>query len=303
MPTSESLPDFYQAYLPDAPQQFNAYAIEAAASTEPLPFSRRDFYKITLYLSGTNQLSYGGETHVLTGPALVLYNPLLPYSCQGLTPLTGFFCLFTADFLHAAGSSALLQESPLFQLGASPMLPLTPDQATAFSYLFRQMLAALATPYRHQLDLLRTQVQLVLHEALRLQPAPPPLVHATAASRLAAQFVQLLGQQFPIQSPQLPLRLSTAEAFAAQLAVHPNHLNRVLREVTGRTTSAHLTTRVAQEAKALLRHTDWPIAAIADSLAFADPTYFNHFFRKHAGTSPNAFRHQVAELPLVPAER
>jgi AraC family transcriptional activator of pobA len=141
----------------------------------------------------------------------------------------------------------------------------------------------------------------LLHEALRLQPTSAPLLPATAASRLATQFVQLLGQQFPIQSPQLPLRLSTAEAFAAQLEVHPNHLSRVLREVTGRTTSAHLAARVAQEAKALLRHTDWPIADIADSLAFTDPTYFNHFFRKHAGTSPNAFRHQAADLPLVPA--
>lgn len=292
MNASESLTDFYQAYLPDAPQQFNVYRIDAAASAQPLPFSRRDFYKITLYLSGTNRLFYGGETHVLQGPALVLYNPLLPYSCEGLTPLTGFFCLFTADFLHGTGTSTLLHESPLFQLGASPALALTAEQGALLSQLFGQLLATHASDYRYKLDLLRTQVQLLLHEALRLQPAPPPLAQPTAASQLAAHFVQLLEQQFPVQSPSLPLQLSTAEAFAAQLGVHVNHLNRVLRAATGRTTSAHLASRIAQEAKALLRHTSWPVADIADSLAFTDPTYFTRFFRKHTGTSPGAFRRQ-----------
>lgn len=297
MPTSESLTEFYQTYLqadfPAPPPQFNVFAIEAGASGRALPFSRRDFYKITLYTSGTSRLYAGGEPRDYAGPALVLYNPLAPYSCEAVTPISGFFCLFTAEFLHGTGASTLLQESPLFQLTTDPVLLLSAAQSARLSQLFQEMLAEMASDYRYKFDLLRTQVQLLLHEALRLQPPPRPPAPPTAASRLAAQFVQVLEQQFPVQSPALPLRLSTAEAFAAHLNVHINHLSRVLREVTGRPTSTHVAGRIAQEAKALLLHTDWPIADVADSLAFADPTYFNHFFRKHAGTSPKAFRQQA----------
>ena len=115
-----------------------------------------------------------------------------------------------------------------------------------------------------------------------------------AASRLAAQFVQVLEQQFPISSPAWPLLLHIAEALAARLGGHVNYLNRALQQVTGRTTSALLAERVAQEAKALLRHSDRSIADISDSVSFANPTYFAHFFRKHTSTSPKAFRQQAA---------
>ena len=296
MPASESLPDFYRAYLRAYPAEgapaFGVYAIDPATSQQQLPYNRRDFYQITLYTSGTTELHYAGETLRLDRPALMFYNPLAPYSCHAETPLTGFFCLFTADFLRGPGYAGPLQESPLFRLGTSPACLLTPAQCAFISQLFRQMLAEVNSTYRHKYDLLRTHVQLLLHEALRLRPE---LQHTgtTAADRLAARFVQVLEQQFPVASPAHPLPLSTAEAFAAHLGVHPNYLNRMLRQATGLTTSAHLARRIAQEARALLIHADWSVAAISDSLRFTDPTYFAHFFRKHCGCSPTAFRRQA----------
>lgn len=158
------------------------------------------------------------------------------------------------------------------------------------------MLAEVDSTYPYKLDLLRTFVQLLLHEALRMQPALPQPAGSTAASRLATEFLQLLEQQFPVESPAHPLALHTAEAFAAHLGVHVNYLSRVLRETTGKPTSAHLAARITQEAKMLLRHASWPIADVAAALGFADPTYFNHFFRKHASTSPAVFRQRTTLL-------
>ena len=66
---------------------------------------------------------------------------------------------------------------------------------------------------RHKYDQLHTHVQLVVHTALRLRDAPPP-----SAGRLAAQFLHLLEQQFPVTSPEQALPLRTPQAFAAQPA-------------------------------------------------------------------------------------
>jgi AraC-like DNA-binding protein len=72
--------------------------------------------------------------------------------------------------------------------------------------------------------------------------------------------------------------------------VHINHLNRAVKETTGKTTSALIATRLVSEAKALLKHTNWSITEIGYSLGFEEPAHFNNFFRKHAEVSPSAFR-------------
>jgi len=75
-----------------------------------------------------------------------------------------------------------------------------------------------------------------------------------------------------------------------RLSVHVNHLNRAVKEVTGKTTTAHIGDRIINEAKALLKHTDWNISEIAYGLGFEYPAYFNNFFKKQTQTNPTAFR-------------
>ncbi len=103
-------------------------------------------------------------------------------------------------------------------------------------------------------------------------------------------FLELLERQFPIESPDKPLTLRTAQDYALRLSVHVNHLNRAVKEVTGRPTTAHIADRVVSEAKALLQHTDWNIADIAYGLGYDYPTYFNNFFKKMTGSNPLKFR-------------
>ena len=64
----------------------------------------------------------------------------------------------------------------------------------------------------------------------------------------------------------------------------------VLKDSTGRTTTDLIGGRLAQEAKALLRQTDWTLWEIADSLGFVDVAHLSHFFRRYAAVSPGAFR-------------
>jgi AraC-like DNA-binding protein len=100
----------------------------------------------------------------------------------------------------------------------------------------------------------------------------------------------LLERQFPIDSPTHHFKLKTANDFATRLSVHVNHLNRAVKEVTGKTTTAHISERIITEAKALLRHTDWNISEIGYCLGFEEPTHFNNFFKKQTSLSPTAFR-------------
>ncbi len=78
--------------------------------------------------------------------------------------------------------------------------------------------------------------------------------------------------------------------FAGQLAVHVNHLNRAVKEITEKTTSMIIAERLLQEAKILLRHTEWNVSEIAYSLGFKEATDFNNFFKKMMQLTPVRFR-------------
>ncbi len=86
------------------------------------------------------------------------------------------------------------------------------------------------------------------------------------------------------------IQLKTAQDYANNLHVHVNYLNRAVKEVTGKPTTAHISDRILSEAKALLQHTAWNIADIAYALGFEYPTYFNNYFKRMTGTNPKSLR-------------
>jgi AraC family transcriptional regulator, transcriptional activator of pobA len=45
-----------------------------------------------------------------------------------------------------------------------------------------------------------------------------------------------------------------------------------------------------QEAKILLKHSNWSVSEIAYALGFNEVTHFNNFFKKHTQLSPLKFR-------------
>ena len=158
------------------------------------------------------------------------------------------------------------------------------------SEIFEKMLAEIASDYVYKYDLLRNYFEIIIHEALKLKPADSYYKHTNAASRITSLFIELLERQFPIDSPENILKLKTPTDFAQNLSVHVNHLNRAVKEITGKTTTEHIAARITTEAKALLLHTDWNVSEIAYSLGFEYPTYFNSFFKKHTDMSPKTIR-------------
>jgi AraC family transcriptional activator of pobA len=268
---------------------FKAYEVDTAVNPGPT-YRRRDFYKVALVTSRCT-VHYADRGIELNGTCLMFANPHIPYSIELHAPrLTGYSCLFTEAFMKENDRSDSLQQSPLFKVGGTPIFHLSAGQAAYVSSIFEKILAEQGTEYLFKNDLIRTYIQLLIHEALRMQPADTFQQHKNAASRITTLFLELLERLFPIESPSSALTLKTAQDFATQLSVHVNHLNRAVKEVTGRSTTAHIAERVVGEAKALLHHTDWDVAAIGYSLGFEYSSYFNNFFKKHTGSTPLAFR-------------
>lgn len=268
---------------------FNVYPITGSVNSAHYQ-GRRDFYKIVL-VTGRVTVGYGGQTRQLDGTFLFFGNPLVPHSVvHHAAENRGYACLFTEAFIASRERTKLVQNSPLFRIGASPIVLLNREQTALLTNLFQHMLSVHEGSYAYQDELIRSCLELLIHQALSGQPAPAEPRQADAATRITQLFRKLLERQFPIENPAQPLRLRTAQDFATSLSVHVNYLNRSVKEVTGKPTSVHIAERIVAEAEALLRHTDWSIATIAYGLGFDYPTYFNNYFKRVTGKVPNSFR-------------
>ena len=252
-------------------------------------YSRKDFYKICLY-DGECVIDYADRGTNVNGKILFFGTPHIPYSWVDINKNIAYSALFTEDFLKTNNNSESLQQSPLFKIGGTPIFNLTNEQAEEITEICKKMVEAYNTDYLYKDDLLRNYINLIIHQALQMKPLENYVQHKTASSRVASLFLELIERQFPIESPQEPLKLRNATDYAQALAVHVNHLNRSVKEVTGKSTTTHITERIITESKALLKHTDWGVAEIAFSLGFEYPTYFNNYFKKQTGTTPTAFR-------------
>ncbi|SEW54026.1 helix-turn-helix domain-containing protein [Chitinophaga arvensicola] len=298
MGKTETLQEFYQhkfRHIPEKLQQdlghFNVFRMEDCMVDGDITvkYSRRDFYKVSL-LRGDTLFHYADKTVEVKGSALVFFNPQVPYSWESLSgDYSGYFCIFKESFFTGATRSNI-HDLPMMVPGGIPSYSLTKSQDKEVTQLFKKMLTEINTDYVYKYDLLRSYLTEIIHYALKMQPSETLYQHADAKSRITAVFSDLLERQFPIESPAQRFSLRSANDFAKQLSVHVNHLNRAIRDTTGKTTTTHIAERLTAEAKALLKHTNWNVSEISYALGFEEPAHFSNFFKKQTTLTPGAFR-------------
>jgi AraC family transcriptional activator of pobA len=253
-------------------------------------YARRDFYKISLIL-GKGKITYGSQEIEINRNALVFFNRNVPYSWQSTSPeQSGYFCLFTDQFLSTMIRSSTVSDWPILRGDSIPVYFIDEIQEAYLLSIFEKMQADIETGYVHKYDLMRTYVNLLAHEAMKMQPSEISDLHVNGSARLSTLFHELLERQFPIESPEHKLELKTAKDFAGRLGVHVNHLNRALKENTGKTTTEHIIDRIVSQSKVMLRHSNWSVAEIAFCLGFEYPAYFNNLFKKQIGITPKSYR-------------
>lgn len=273
---------------------FNVFRIDEMIAQSrkkgEMPYNRRAYYKISL-IRGRNKAEYADKVVEIENNALLFATPKIPYHYNPLDDNQGgFFCIFTPDFLLQQKSGIVLDDLPIFRPGGRPIFELSDESIADILLIFNKMYKELSSDYVYKYDLIRNYVLELIHYGQKLQPATALYPTHTASARVSSLFIELLERQFPIESPGQKLRLRTAKDYADQLAVHVNHLNKVLRENTGRTTTDLIGGRVIQEAKILLKQTNWNISEIAYSLGFEQVAHFSNFFKKRTSTTPVSFR-------------
>lgn len=297
MEKSESLEEFYKRkfnWLPEDIKKdlghFNVFRLEpfAEGKMKSIPYRRRDFYKVML-VEGQSQVHYADRVYEVKKQALSFSNPMVPYKWDYTTSaLQGVYCIFNPQFFDEFPN---LQKYEVFQPNGTHVFELTDEETASVKQLFDRIESEFKSEYKYKYDLLRNLILELVHFGMKLQPAEVNAVkHGNAALRIASIFLELLERQFPIDESHTQIHLRSPSDFAEQLNIHVNHLNRAVKEMTGKTTSQLILDRLIQEARILLRQSKWNVSEIAFALGFSEVTHFNNFFKKQLHLSPSQFR-------------
>lgn len=255
-----------------------------------MTYNRRLYYKISL-IKGKNLVEYADKTVMIENQGILFATPKIPYR---YTPQSqeqsGFFCVFTKDFLSKSKTGLRIDELPIYQPTCDFVYQLNDEQYQAMELIFKKMDLELSSKYVHKYDLLRNYVIELIHAGQKLTPIRNDPSTATAAGRVSALFIELLERQFPIENKAQVIQLRSPAAYSTALGVHTNHLNKVLKQTTGKCTTEIINGRITEEAKVLLKNSHWNVSEIAYALGFEEVAHFSNFFKKHTLLSPMKYR-------------
>jgi AraC family transcriptional activator of pobA len=81
--------------------------------------------------------------------------------------------------------------------------------------------------------------------------------------------------------------------YASELNISPNHLNKSVKAITGKSPTKWIDEAIVLEAKVLLFQTNLSIYEIATEVGHFDQSYFSRLFKKYEGVTPLEFRNRI----------
>ncbi|MEN7548822.1 helix-turn-helix transcriptional regulator [Rapidithrix thailandica] len=260
-----------------------------------LNFLRRDYYKIVLTKGKAVLFTEKGEV-MIDKPALFFANRSIRYGWQNLdSEQEGYTCLFNEYFVTPSLRKSFRKLFSLFKEDIYPFLFLEEAQYQQVQQYFSLMQNEYYSNFPFRDSMLQDLLNLIIYTGIKIKTSDHKKHPENQPQDLVARFMELLDNQFPIESPTASLKLTSPADFAEFLHIHVNHLNHSIKSQTGKTTSGLIQERILAEAMNLLQFSDWRIFEIANSLGFEYPQHFNAFFKKHMEISPKQYKTKITE--------
>jgi AraC family transcriptional activator of pobA len=237
------------------------------------------FYRMSITVRGTLDMQIGLEQFTHQPMTLSFTYPNQIFSKSNISAdAFGYYALFEENFLSPLVPPVRIPfEFPFFDPGGQPLFQVDKVEMDAIVSHALQIDRELQQARSGRVKAVQMHLYLMLLEAKRSYERQHlhPVYDAQDAGAMVRRFRKLIAQKY--------LELRQVSGYADLLNVTPNHLNRVVKQVTGETASRMIQEMLLEEAKNLLKYTNQTVAEIAYKLDFGDPGTFGRFFKKTSG--------------------
>ena len=247
------------------------------------------FFELFFFTQVEGNLIADGKNMPLSGPAAVLFPPLVARQWDIQYDDESFVVFFEAEFIEAfLKDPAFLHRLHFFSCSLRvPVLPLNKEQKQQIYPLVQALYGELKQHRPDSLYLLRSYLYQLLVQFNRFYTGYHELDANLYRNSEIIQFKTLLKQH--IHNTQ------TVQAYAEMMGMPRNKMNKLCTTVFGK--QAHLLIRdeLLQACKTDLLSTPLSIAEISYKYNFSAPSNFTRFFKTRAGITPADYRAQIRQ--------
>jgi AraC family transcriptional regulator, transcriptional activator of pobA len=248
---------------------------------------RHSFYHLVLFTKGKGSHSIDFETFPVRAFQMYFMIPGQVHSWHFNGEVDGYIIHFNDSlFSSFLQNSHYLERFHFFNGNTRDCVCQLPvDVQQSIVQLFEGMLTELEGKNAEYLEVIRLKLLELFLLAERNCNATAIKTKPVQKLTTLRSFQQLIEKHY--RSIRLP------KQYADLLYITPNHLNALCNDMLGKSAGDVIRDRVLLEAKRLLTNADMSITQIGDELNFADNSYFNRFFKKNAGITPDEFRKKM----------
>ena len=249
-----------------------------------IPPNKWSYYRIGLVKQGTGEFTtgiykYGASKNTL----VVIPSRVITSSRNWSLDMEGYILLFNMDFfLQSSFPHQYIESKKILSSSLQPYVRLTDEQAKEVADIFETILKEKQGTDHHKEELIALKIIELLILSERLFEEKLQLATNHPAVDIIKRFIDLLDGNFAKER--------SVGFYAAQLNVHPNHLNSLIKKHTGLTAKESIQSRLLLETKYLLHSTNLSIKEISNQVGFNDPNYFAVFFKRFENMSPANYR-------------
>ncbi|MEM7803115.1 MAG: helix-turn-helix domain-containing protein [Chloroflexota bacterium] len=194
----------------------------------------------------------------------------------------GYALFFKREFLSHLPID-VSSEFPFFDLSAINSVKLDLDERAVIDASLAQLYQTFNQPHPYRKQRLQGHLAAFLYQCRHLfELRDAALEKMPSSNAVVHRFRQLVNQRF--------LREKHVDFYAKKLAISPDHLGKLVKEVIGQTPRQVVHARILLEAKRLLLYSDLTSAEIGAYLGFEEGSHFSRFFRRYVDQAPLSWR-------------
>lgn len=295
----KSISDYCKAIRIASPKQayFDIRSFEENMPTvvECMESFKHEFYAIAIKVEGSGKAISGHYTNFPEGATVFFNTPFQLISWDIIPNWKGYYLMFSKEFIiQSKYLQNLLSEFPFLKIDNSPPFEVKPEEVSKLLFIFEAIYEENQQLKQDSNIIIESQILVLLNFIKRFFKAT--VSDEEAANEYRKADVHLLSRfQTLIETSFYNVHTKEKSThspsyYASELAVHPNHLNAIVKQITGHTAKSHIHKHILGLAKSRLLQTKMTVKEIAYSLHFESPNNFSSFFKKIAGLTPNSFR-------------
>jgi len=246
---------------------------------------KHDFYLTVLFTKGSGTHEIDFSSYPIKPGSVFLLNPGQTHNWELSDDIDGYVFFHSKSFYDMAFNGRTVNSFPFFySTQNSPCIYLGGINIDKMETLFKSVVEEYQVFSLLKRQKITSLIDIIYIELSRfcVDESISDNKKTNSYSIKFRELEQLIEKKYQTEkSPQY---------YASELNISPKHLNRITKEMVGKTTTDLIIERVLLEAKRMLIHAKQSFTEIADELGYEDYSYFSRIFKNKTGENPSLFQ-------------